>query len=98
VAVTYVMAPRGREPLYARQRAILTELVAALANDGAPRHLEPAFAADWAVADTDDARLRVVIDQVASLTDTTALAWHERLTGSRDTGAPPTEGGAPWPG
>jgi len=31
-------------------------------------------------AATDDAaRLRVVVDQVASLTDTSALAWHQRL-------------------
>ena len=27
----------------------------------------------------DAARLRVVIDQVASLTDASAVAWHERL-------------------
>ena len=30
---------------------------------------------------TDDARLRVVIDQIASLTDVSALALHERLVG-----------------
>jgi dGTPase len=40
------------------------------------------FAADWRAADDDGARLRVVVDQVASLTDASALAWYERLVGS----------------
>jgi dGTPase len=31
-------------------------------------------------APDDEGRLRVVVDQVASLTDTSATAWHERLT------------------
>ena len=30
----------------------------------------------------DDARKRVVVDQVASLTDQSALAWHQRLIGT----------------
>ena len=37
-------------------------------------------AADWAAAQTDDARKRVVVDQVASLTDVSAMAWHSRLS------------------
>ena len=46
----------------------------------APDDLEPAFQADYAAAASDPARLRVVVDQVASLTDASALAWHQRLT------------------
>jgi dGTPase len=45
------------------------------------RYLEQSFAADWQAAGDDDARLRVVIDQVASLTDGSALALHERIVG-----------------
>jgi dGTPase len=37
------------------------------------------FAEDWERAGDDAARLRVVIDQVASLTDASAVTWHERL-------------------
>jgi dGTPase len=37
------------------------------------------FQADFAAAADDDTRLRVVVDQVASLTDASALAWHARL-------------------
>lgn len=78
LAVTYVMAPREHEPLYRRQREIIADLVAVLA-DRAPVALEPPFAADWRDAADDDARLRVVVDQVASLTDVSAAEWHARL-------------------
>ena len=47
--------------------------------DGAPGTLDRAFAAQFAAAGSDAARGRVVIDQVASLTDTSARSWHERL-------------------
>jgi hypothetical protein len=44
-----------------------------------PVHLEPAFRADWKESADDTARRRIVVDQVASLTDQSALAWFERL-------------------
>jgi dGTPase len=78
LAVAYVMAPREQEPLYQRQRDILTDLVHVIA-DRAPLALEPPFAADWRAAADDAARLRVVVDQVASLTDVSAAEWHGRL-------------------
>lgn len=80
LATTYVMTSSHRQPLYERQREILTSLVAQLAAAG-DRFLEPMFAADWREADDDDARLRVVIDQVASLTDASAAALHKRVVG-----------------
>ncbi|MCL3860622.1 deoxyguanosinetriphosphate triphosphohydrolase [Actinotalea sp. K2] len=78
LAVTYVMGPREHEPLYQRQREILQDLVQVLA-ERAPVSLEIPFAADWADAADDGARLRVVVDQVASLTDVSAAEWHARL-------------------
>jgi dGTPase len=78
VAVAYVMAPRESEPVYGEQREIVAELVGVLA-DRAPDALEPPFAADWRAAADDGARLRVVVDQVASLTDVSALQWHRQL-------------------
>ena len=78
IAITFVMFPRSQEPSYANQREVLHELVAALAQT-APANLEPDFADDWAAAADDAARLRVVIDQVATLTDLRALAWHRAL-------------------
>ncbi|WP_225754742.1 deoxyguanosinetriphosphate triphosphohydrolase [Actinotalea sp. Marseille-Q4924] len=78
LAVAYVMAPREAEPLYRRQREVIEDLVQVVA-ERAPVALEPAFAADWAQAADDAARLRVVVDQVASLTDVSAAEWHARM-------------------
>jgi len=78
LAVAYVMAPRESEPLYRRQREVIEDLVHVVA-DRAPAALEPPFAADWLQAADDDARLRVVVDQVASLTDVSAAEWHVRM-------------------
>jgi dGTPase len=81
IAAAYVMAPREDEPVYHRQRVVLAELVEAL-FERAEVALESPFLADWRAAADDGARLRVVIDQVASLTDLSAYAWHARLCGS----------------
>ncbi|PSS45781.1 deoxyguanosinetriphosphate triphosphohydrolase [Arthrobacter woluwensis] len=81
LATTFVMTTDHRQPIYERQQEVLRALVSALTATG-DKHLEPMFAADWRAADSDDARFRVVIDQVASLTDGSALSLHERLVGS----------------
>ncbi|HVT65506.1 MAG TPA: deoxyguanosinetriphosphate triphosphohydrolase [Mycobacteriales bacterium] len=78
VAAKYVMRRDETLALQERQREQLTELLAAVAT-GAPGTLEPAMRSAFDAADDDAARLRVVVDQVASLTDTSALAWHQRL-------------------
>ena len=44
-----------------------------------PTTLDPAFREDWAEARDDPARRRVVVDQVASLTDPSAVALARRL-------------------
>lgn len=79
IVAANVMSTNARKPLYARQRGVLTELADALLTD--PSGLDVGFAADWAEASDDAARKRVVVDQVASLTDVSAIAWHDRLIG-----------------
>lgn len=79
IVAANVMSHESRRPIYARQREILQELCAILAASGTD-HLEPGFAADYREATTDADAMRAIIDQVASLTDQSALAWHERLT------------------
>jgi dGTPase len=78
VAAVYVMTTADRQPVYDRQRQLLAELLERL-GEQAPEVLEPSYAASWHQADDDDARLRVVVDQVASLTDARAVSWHEWL-------------------
>ncbi|GAB3868338.1 deoxyguanosinetriphosphate triphosphohydrolase [Nocardioides maradonensis] len=78
VAAHYVMQDAGRVAAQERQRELLAELVGALVDRGRDA-LEQSFAADWDAAPDDPARLRVVIDQVASLTDASAVTWHADL-------------------
>lgn len=81
IVAANVMSTNARRPLYTRQRSILAELADVLLETG-PDNLDLAFAADWNEAQTDAARKRAVVDQVASLTDQSATAWHERLCAS----------------
>jgi dGTPase len=78
MALRYVMRLRAAEDWYERQRTILKDLVTALC-ERAPDGLDPVFGPLWKQAGDDAARLRVVIDQVASLTDHGAVAWHRTL-------------------
>jgi dGTPase len=81
VASVYVVTALDRVPVYERQRQVLQELVEHLAAD--PSGLEAPYASDHAAAPDDAARLRVVLDQVASLTDASALVWWARTQPAR---------------
>ena len=78
VTAHFVMGRAGAQATQERERAVLTELADALVK-GAPDALDPMFRPSYESATSDAARLRVIVDQVASLTDTSALAWHARL-------------------
>ena len=79
VTAHYVMSRAGVAAAQARQRELIAELAAAVLA-GAPQTLEPAFRPGYrAAAGSAPAALRVVVDQIASLTDTSAIAWHGRL-------------------
>jgi dGTPase len=80
ITAHYVMTRAGVIAAQAAERELLTELAYAI-ECGAPQTLDPLLRPSWDVAGTDAARRRVVIDQVASLTDTSAIAWHHRLCG-----------------
>ena len=78
----YVINADDSQIRYAEQQKLLTELVEAIL-ESAPATLEGFFLQDWQQAQTDQQRLRVVIDQVASLTDPGAVALHNRLINRR---------------
>ncbi|MGA8986996.1 deoxyguanosinetriphosphate triphosphohydrolase [Aeromicrobium sp.] len=78
IAAHYVMRSDDRVGALGRQRELLSALVEVLdRSDGT--ELEAEFALDFNHATDDAARRRVVIDQVASLTDVSAHAWALRL-------------------
>jgi dGTPase len=77
VAAHYVMRAQDRVTVLTRQREVVAELVTQLVSR--PSELMPAFREDLQAACSDAARLRVVVDQVASLTDASAVRWHARL-------------------
>ena len=81
IVAAFVMVTNSRQPLYSHQREVLSELADALYRLG-PEALDRAFADDWSAASSDSARKRVVVDQIASLTDQSALSWHERVVGN----------------
>lgn len=78
-----VVTIEGRKDLYREQRRVLKRLADALWKRGESA-LDPAFTVDFRAAASDAARKRVIVDQVASLTDQVALAWHHRLVGEVD--------------
>jgi dGTPase len=75
VAAHFVMYAEERVEVMAGQRAVVRDLVAAYQESPAER-LDLDLVADWKAADSDAAALRVIVDQVASLTDVRALSLH----------------------
>ncbi|GGK44605.1 deoxyguanosinetriphosphate triphosphohydrolase-like protein [Planomonospora parontospora subsp. parontospora] len=80
VTVHYVITREDHSANRARQRELIHDLARLIARS-APDSLEPALRPAFARAGDDAARLRVVVDQIASLTDTSAVTWHRRLGG-----------------
>ena len=80
-AARYVMERPGTEVRYARERELIAELIDAVIA-GAPGTLDPLFAGWFNEAESDHQRLRIVVDQVSTLTDTRAQLMHTALLGS----------------
>ncbi len=77
VAAHFVMFSVERTEIMTHQRQVVADLVAAY-RERPEERLDPDLRADHAAAGDDAARLRVVVDQVASLTDVRALVLHRR--------------------
>lgn len=81
IAVHFVMEPREEMEFHKREQQIVRDLVNLMMADSPQpsEALDPQFLDDWNEAADDDERLRVAIDQVASLTDNSALSLHSLL-------------------
>jgi len=74
----FLMSHESRRPFYEWQRAVLTELAdALLAKNGA--WLDAQCSAAWSRASSEIEQRRVILDQVALLTDQGALSLHDKL-------------------
>jgi dGTPase len=77
LAARFVMNRVGAGELYARQRQQIQDLVEFLNQD--PEANLDRFHTDlWTEAGSPEAKFRVVIDQVAALTDVSLVQWHQR--------------------
>jgi dGTPase len=78
----FLMSIDSRQGFYEYQRAILTELAdALLAENG--KHLDTYASWAWSRASGEAEQRRVVVDQVACLTDQSAINLHYQLVGSK---------------
>jgi len=80
LALRHVMSDPRRLAIQQSQRELLAELAGKVSHR-APESLDPLFRGSWSAATDDAARLRVVVDQLASLTDAQAQSWHAWHTG-----------------
>lgn len=78
IVATSVMRHETRQPIYQRQRQLLTELLDWFWATG-EEHLEPSFREDFLASENDQDRQRVIVDQVASLTDQAAIYLHDQV-------------------
>ncbi len=76
----FLINAESSQEKYERQQVVIRELVEMLYAK-APLELDPIFLDDWTAASNDAQRLRVVIDQIASLTDPNAYVFHAHLSG-----------------
>ena len=82
VAGHYLINAAASQDRYEKQNIVIHELVEML-FEAAPLELDPIFEDDWKLATNDSERLRVVVDQIASLTDPGAYALHAHLRSKR---------------
>lgn len=77
LVAVHVMSHTARQPIYHHQRDVIKALATALAKD--PHLMDAVFQADYMSATSGSGGQRVVVDQVASLTDQSAMSLYERL-------------------
>jgi len=82
IAGHYLISAAASQERYAKQKVVIHELVEMLYT-AAPKELDPIFEDDWKAATSDAQRLRVVVDQIASLTDPGAYLLHAHLSKRR---------------
>ena len=78
----YIIRAEKSQERYATQQKVIIDLVQAV-REQAPESLESFFLQEWNRATSEREKMRVVIDQIASLTDVGAYALHEQFSMSK---------------
>jgi dGTPase len=78
----FLMSHESRRPHYEWQRLILTELADALLSQNGD-YLDAYSTAAWLMANDEVSKHRVIVDQIANLTDSSVLKLHDVLVGSK---------------
>jgi dGTPase len=79
LVASQVMTHNSRQPFYEKQRELLISLADALLGANG-EHLDAISREAFEKADSDAAKKRAIVDQVASLTDPAAIALHALMT------------------
>lgn len=77
-AITYNHVMRGNTGRYDWEQSVISEVVAGLLTGRHP--LQRPYQLAWDATDDPDSRLRLVIDQVASLTDLSIVRWRDEIS------------------
>lgn len=78
----FLMSTEKRRPFYEWQRALLTELADVLLESNG-EYLDSFSLLQWKKAISEEAKHRVIVDQIAVFTDAAALKLHNALIGSK---------------
>ena len=76
----YLMTDERRQPYYEKQRELLQELASAILDSNG-KHLDSFYQETYSSAKSEAQQYRVVVDQVASLTDVSATKLYTELVG-----------------
>lgn len=68
ISAHYIFRAQSSLDRYERERSLIQRLFSAL-SDSAPKYLDRSFQLSWQEAASDHEKVRVIVDQIASLTD-----------------------------
>lgn len=76
-AITYNHVMRGNDERYVWERTVISDVFAGLLEGRRP--LQRPYQLIWETTDDPDRRVRLIVDQIASLTDLSIVRWRDEM-------------------